>query len=689
MPTYTTQDIRNIALAGHAGSGKTTLAEALLNKAGAIHHLGAVTKGTTVSDYTDEEKHRGHSIYTAITHCDYQGKHINLLDTPGYPDFIGQAFLTLPAVETVAVVINASTGVESNARKIMERATARKLCRMIVVNKIDHPEIAGGDFASLVEQIQTAFGRECIPINLPTSGGKGVVDCFFNAAEGDSELGSVRDAHKRIVEQVVEVDEELMMTYLDQGDVKPEQLHEPFEKALRDGHLIPICFASGGTGVGVPELLDVFVKLAPNPLEGNPRPFIRGDDVLHELHAQPDPKKHVIAHVFQVSIDPFVGKLAAFRVHQGTVTPQTQLYIGDPRAGESKKPFKVSHLFKFQGKEHVEVDAAIPGDICAVAKVEEIHRGAVLHDSHDEDHIRYLHKAYPEPMYGLAVALKSRNDEAKFHDAVARLLEEDPTFKVVRDASTHETVFYGIGELHLRIILDRLKSRSRIEVDTKPPKIAYRETVSSKAEGHHRHKKQTGGAGQFGEVYLRVVPLERGKGFEFVDDTFGGNPPKQYLPAIEKGVRQVIETGAVAGYPLQDVRVEVYDGKHHDVDSKEIAFVTAGRKAFIDAVQKARPVVLEPIVNLEVTVPQQYMGDITGDLSGKRGRIMGTDMLGDGQAVIKASVPLSEVSNYQNQLKSVTGGQGNFAMELSHYDPVPPHLQQQIVAAYKPRAEEE
>jgi elongation factor G len=324
-----------------------------------------------------------------------------------------------------------------------------------------------------------------------------------------------------------------------------------------------------------------------------------------------------------------------------------------------------------------------------VAKVEEIHRGAVLHDSHDEDHIRYLHKAYPEPMYGLAISLKSRNDETKFHDALVKLLEEDPTFKVVRDSSTHETVFYGMGELHLRIILERLKNRFRVDVDTKPPKIAYRETVSNKAEGHHRHKKQTGGAGQFGEVYLRVVPLERGKGFEFVDDTFGGNPPKQYLPAIEKGVRQVLETGAVAGYPLQDVRVEVYDGKHHDVDSKEIAFVTAGRKAFIDAVQKARPVVLEPIVNLEVTVPHRYMGDITGDLSGKRGRIMGTDMLGDGQAVIKASVPLSEVSNYQNQLKSVTGGQGSFAMELSHYDPVPPHLQQQIVSAYKPKADEE
>ncbi len=687
MPSYTTTDIRNIALVGHGGAGKTTLAEALLLKSGAIHAPGSVERGTTVTDHSDEEKTHGHSIFTSIAHCDFQGKHINLIDTPGYPDFIGQAFLALPAIETVAVVINATAGVEPNARRVMERAGARKLCRMIVVNKIDAENL---DFAELIEQIQSAFGKECIPINLPTADGKGVVDCFFRAdGSTPTALGSSSEAHQRIVEQVVEVDEKLMELYLEQGDVKPDQLHEPFEKALREGHLIPVCFTSATRDVGVQELLEIIVKLAPNPLEGNPRPFIRGDDVLHELHAEPDPKKHVIAHVFQVTIDPFVGKLAAFRVHQGTVTTQTQLYVGDPRAGESKKPFKVGHLFKFQGKQHAEVDAAIPGDIAAVAKVDDIHRGAVLHDSHDEDHIRYLHKAYPEPMYGLAVTAKSRGDEQKIGDALHKLLEEDPTLRVVRDNSTHETIIYGMGEMHLRIILERLKKRFHVEVDTKPPKIAYRETITAKAEGHHRHKKQTGGAGQFGEVYLRVEPLARGSGFQYVDDTFGGSIPRQFIPAIEKGVRQVLETGAIAGYPLQDVRVSVYDGKYHDVDSKEIAFITAGRRAFIDAVQKARPVVLEPCVNIEVTVPSRYMGDITGDLSGKRGRIQGTDMLGGDMAVVKAMVPLSEVTNYQNQLKSVTGGQGSFSMELSHYDPVPPQIQQQIVSAYKPKAEED
>ena len=692
MPNYTTADIRNIALVGHGGSGKTSLAEALLFAAGAIHHIGLVEKGQTVSDFTPEEIAHGHSLFTAMAHLDFQGRHINLIDTPGYPDFVGQAFLALPAVETVAIVINAATGIESNARRLWERATARKLCRMIVINKIDHENV---DLPKLVNQLRETFGKECLPINLPSGGGKAVVDCFFNPA-GASDFGSVAEAHRALVEQVVEVDEDLMALYLEQGDsIKPEQLHEPFERALREGHLAPICFTSARrhdspeTAVGVKELLEVFVKLAPSPLEGNPRPFIRGEEVESELHPQPDPRKHVLAHVFQVTVDPFVGKLGAFRVHQGTITTQSQLYIGDPKQGESKKPFKVGHLFTFQGKEHLEVDSAIPGDIVAVAKIEEIHRGAVLHDSHEEDRIRYLPKPYPEPMYGLAITAKRRGEEQKIAEALAKVQEEDPTFKVTRDPSTHETIIYGMGELHLRVALEKMKNRFHVDVDTKPPKIAYRETITAKAEGHHRHKKQTGGAGQFGEVYLRVEPLERGAGFVYEDATFGGSIPKQYIPAIEKGVRLVLETGAIAGYPLQDVKVSVTDGKYHDVDSKEIAFVTAGKKAFIDAITKARPAVLEPIVKMEITVPQQYMGDIAGDLSGKRGRILGTDVLAGDLAVIRAVVPLAEVSNYQNQLKSVTGGQGSYTMEFSHYDPVPPFIQQQIAAQYKPKAEEE
>jgi len=350
---------------------------------------------------------------------------------------------------------------------------------------------------------------------------------------------------------------------------------------------------------------------------------------------------------------------------------------------------KVGHLYKIHGKDHNEIEAAIPGDIAALMKVDEAQYDLVLHDAQDQPHIHLKPLHLPEPMFGLAIEAKKRGDEQKIADALNKVKEEDPTFRVRRDPVTHETVISGVGELHLRVILEKLKDRYGVEVDTKPPKIAYRETIRGKSQGHHRHKKQTGGAGQFGEVYLRIEPLERDSGFEFSDDTFGGSIPQQFIPAVEKGVRQVLETGAIAGYPLQDIKVSVYDGKHHPVDSKEVAFVAAGKKAFLDAIHKAKPTILEPCVNIEVTVPNQNMGDITSDLSGKRGRIQGTDMLPGDQTVIRAVVPLAEVMNYQNQLKSVTGGQGSFSMEFSHYEPVPSNIQQQITSAYKPHEEED
>lgn len=682
MPKYTTADIRNIALVGHGGAGKTSLVEALLHKAGVIGHIGEVEKGSTVCDFEAEEKHHGHSLSPAIVHADHKGKHINLVDTPGYPDFMGQALCALPAVETVAVVIDAHAGIEMMTRRMMERAADRKLCRMIIINKIDADNV---DLPALLSQVQETFGKECLPINLPTGGGSDVVDVFDHGS-GDVDFSSAADAHTAIVDQIVEVDEELAMAYLDGEEVTAEQLHTAFEASLRSGHLVPILFASAKTGAGIEDMLHIFADLAPNPLEGNPRPFIKGEgDDGEEFHADAScADSHALAHVFKVTIDPFVGRLSIFRVHQGTVTKDSQLYIGN-----AKKPFKVGHLFKLQGKDHVECDAGIPGDICAVAKVDEIEFDAVLHDSHDEDHIHLRSLGFPMPMHGLAITAKSRGDEAKIGKAIAALEAEDPCFQIERDAITHETVIRGLGDLHMRICLEKMKERYNVEVDTTPPKIAYRESISMPAEGHHRHKKQTGGAGQFGEVYLRIEPLERGAGFEFSNDIFGGAIPGQFLPAIEKGIRKVLQEGAVAGYPLQDVKVSVYDGKHHPVDSKEVAFVTAGKRAFIDAVSKAKPVLLEPIVDLEITVPDANMGDIAGDLSGKRGRIQGQDPVPGGMINIKAQAPLAELGNYQSQLKSVTGGLGSYTMEFSHYDPVPPNVQQQIVARYKPKEEEE
>ena len=677
MPHYTTENICNLALIGQSGSGKTTLVEALLHQSGTIASPGKVESGNTVGDSDPLEKEYQHSLSAAIVSIDQAGKHINIIDTPGYPDLMGLSLSTLVAVETAAVVINATAGIELVTRRMLERAAQQQLCRMIIINKIDSPEL---NLSQLLTDIKTTFGDECLPINLPTDNGNQVVDCFFNS-QGESDLGSVADAHTQIIDQVVEVDEQLMEIYLEQGEeLTPEQLHEPFEKALREGHLIPICFVSARTGVGIRELLDVFTRLIPSPLEGNPRPFLKGEAAnATAFTTEPDPNQHVIAHVFKVTADPFVGKLGVFRIHQGTITKDSQLYVGDAR-----KPFKVGHLFKLQGKQQLEIDQGIPGDICAVAKVDAIHFDAVLHDSHDEDQIHIKPLDFPAPMYGLAVATKRQGDEQKIGLTLQKLAAEDPCLILEHNASLNQTVLRGLGEFHLRITLERMLKQYNVEVETQPPKIPYRETISLLAEGHHRHKKQTGGAGQFGEVFLRVEPLPRGAGFEFVDAIVGGVIPSVYIPAIQKGIQQVLDSGAIAGYPLQDLKVTVHDGKYHSVDSKEIAFVAAGRKAFLDAISKAKPLVLEPIVQAEITVPDENMGTITGDLASKRGRIQGTDVRPPHMVCVKAEVPLSELRNYPTELKSVTGGHGFFNMEFSHYEPVPAPIQQQLVAEYKP-----
>jgi len=676
MADYTTGEIRNLALVGTGGSGKTTLVEALLHRAGTIATPGAIERGTTVCDVEPEEKEHGHSLTAAVAHCDFQGVHANLIDTPGYPDFIGHALGALEAVETAAVVVDAHTGIDRVTRRMLERAGERKLCRLIIVNKIDGE---GAALPGLLAQLQQEFGREVLPINLPAAGGTQVVDCFFTPS-GEADFSSVAAAHEALIDQVVEVDEALMELYLEQGEeLTPEQLHDPFEEALREGHLIPVCFVSARTGAGVAELLNIIVKLMPNPAEGNPPPFYIGEENPREFRAVPDPDQHVLAHVFKVTSDPFAGKLAIFRIYQGTVTKETQLYVGAAR-----KAFKVGHLFKLQGKEHVEIARGIPGDICAVAKIEEIHFHDVLHDAQEDGHVHLKPMAFPEPMLGLAIEPKNRTDDQKVGKALAALTTEDPTLRVERSTSTHETVLRGIGDLHLRVVLEKMKNRYNAEVDTHPPSIAYRETITAPAEGHHRHKKQTGGAGQFGEVYLRIEPLPRGGGFEFVDKVVGGVIPGQYIPAVEKGVRQVLATGVIAGFPLQDIRVTVYDGKHHPVDSKEIAFVTAAKKAFRDAITKARPVLLEPIVRVTVNCPDSAMGDVSGDLAGKRAQINGTDTLSGGMLAITGNVPLSELNGYQSRLKGMTGGHGSFAMELSHYEAVPVGVQQEIVARHQP-----
>ena len=675
--------IRTLALVGQAGSGKTTLAEALLAAAGALAAPGSIERGNTVCDYVPLEKQLGHSLKLAVASFSFEETRIHLLDTPGYPDFLGHSLPALAAVETAAVVINAQNGAEMMTGRFMQWAAKRGLDRLVIVNKIDADNV---DLEGLLGRIQAAFGKECLPLNLPAGGRSRVSDCFF-APSGDADFSSVAEAHRRLIDQVVEVDEKLMESYLEKGEVTPEELHEPLERALREGHLIPVVFTSAKTGAGVAELLDIIARLLPNPTEGNPPAYVStpaGGGEPSELVPIPDPGRHVLAHVFKIEIDAYVGRLAVFRVHQGRLTPGTQLYIG-----EGRKPIKPGHLFMLRGKTQTEVGEALPGDICAIAKIDDIEFDHILHDSPEDAHVHARPLELPTPVFGLAVSPRKRGDEQKVSDVLHRILAEDPCFRIEHNAQANETVMRGLGEIHLKAVLEKMSTQYKIELDTRPPAIPFRETIASRADGHNRHKKQTGGAGQFGEVFLKVEPLPRGKGFEFVDSVKGGAIPNQFIPAVEKGVRAVLHSGYVAGYPLQDVRVTVYDGKSHPVDSKEVAFVSAGRKAFLDALAKARPVVLEPIVNVQITAPEAKMGDITGELSGHRGHIKGSDTPRPGLVQILAQAPLAEMEHFPARLKSITAGHGSYSLEFSHYEPAPAQLQQKLVAAHRPAAAED
>jgi elongation factor G len=679
--------IRTIALVGQAGAGKTSLAEALLAQAGAIPAPGSVERGTTVCDYSAIEKELQHSLKLAVATFPVKDNgeevRVHLLDTPGYPDFLGHALPALAAVETAAIVINAQNGIEMMTGRLMQAAQKRGLDRIVVVNKIDADNV---DCEELLERIQQAFGKECLPLNLPAANRTKVSDCFF-APSGEADFSSVEEAHRRLIDQVVEVDEKLMEKYLEKGEVTPDELHEPLERALREGHLIPVVFTSAKSGAGVAELLDVIVKLLPNPTEGNAPVYEMtpsGGGEPKPLTPVPDPGKHALAHVFKIEIDPYIGRIAVFRVHQGRLTSNMQLYIG-----EGRKPIKPGHLYMLRGKTQTEVHEAIPGDICAIAKVDDIRFDHILHDSAEDAHVHARPLEMPTSVFGLAVMPKKRGDEQKVSDVLHKIAAEDPCFRIEHNAQANETVMRGLGEIHLKTVLNKMAAQYKLELDTKPPSIPFRETIAARAEGHCRHKKQTGGAGQFGEVYLRVEPLGRGKGFEFVDAVKGGAIPNQFIPSVEKGVRSVLDTGFVAGYPLQDVRVTVYDGKSHPVDSKDVAFMSAGRKAFLDALAKARPIVLEPIVNVEIFAPDEKMGDIAGELSGHRGQIKGSDTPRPGLVQISAQAPLSELEHFPARLKSITAGHGSYSLEFSHYDPAPPQLQQKLVAAHKPHAEVE
>ncbi|AXX62685.1 elongation factor G [Vibrio vulnificus] len=661
--------IRNIAFVGQSGSGKTTLIEKLLFACDATTHLGSIEKGDTVTDFDDQSIQYQHSIEATPVALSWQKHRLNIIDTPGLSELLGRSLSVFPAVETSVLVLDPQMPLTQVTDKLFQFAQQQKKCQMIIINKLDNH---GNQLEKLLDEIQDHFGSNCLPINLPSADGNEVVDCFFEPQYQQATLlSSVEAAHETLIDQVVEVDEELMELYLEQGsELTPAQLHDPFEEALRTGHVVPICFASAQTGAGIELLLRTLAELMPMPNEGNP-PLLQKNGKMIKVNC--DTLEHAVAHVYKISVDPYMGKLAYLRVFQGEINAGSQLYVG-----ESNKAFKVGHLYQLQGKQRTEISRALAGDFCVLAKVDELEFDSIVHDSHDEDDVSLKTLHFPQPMYSLSLKPTKRGDEQKLGEVLNRIVSEDPSLRLEHRARTNETILSGQGEFHLKIALEKMASVYKLEVDTEQPSVEYFETITKPAEGQYRHKKQSGGAGQFGEVHLSVKPLERGAGFQFVNKVVGGAIPTSLIPAVEKGIHQALEEGAISNNPIRDIEVTVHDGKYHSVDSKEIAFVIAGKKAFLDAVKKADPIVLEPIVQLELTIPTNNVGDVTGDLSGNRGLIEGTEPQANNLTLIKGKSPLNELQDYARKLRALTGGEGSFNMSLSHYEPAPPAVQKRV-----------
>ena len=695
MKVYDAPNVRNVAIVGHGGCGKTSLASALLFDAGAVNRLGRVDDGTTVTDFDPDEIERKISLLAALAFAEWKKAKINLIDAPGYANFLSEARSALRVADAAVVVVDAVAGVEVQTEKVWGSAAEGGLARLIVVNRMDRDNAS---FERALENIQKAFGRAVVPLGVPVGEGKafkGIVDLvsaraqlYGDDASGKMQPGEVPAAQQetakawreKLVEMVAESNEELMEEFFEKGTLSEEQLAKGLRHAVGAGRIYPVLPASSLLNVGVHAILDAVVDLLPSPAD---RGFATGIGAAKaEVTRQPTADAPLSAFVWKTLVDPHAGRISLFRVYSGSLKSDSAIHNATRDAAE-----RIGSLLLLQGKTQTTVPEIQAGDIGAVAKLKDTQTGDTLADKANP--IVYPPVVFPEPATTFAIEPKTRGDEDKISTALQRLQEEDPVLRVSRDAQTHEMLLSGMGQLHIEVVVARLRKRYKVEVNLKKPKIPYRETISAKAQGHYRHKKQTGGAGQFGEVYLRVEPMDRGGGYEFVDEIFGGSIPGQFVPAVEKGVRETMGGGVVAGYPLQDVRVIVYDGKSHPVDSKEVAFRIAGRYAMRDAISNARPVILEPIVTLEIVVPSDKMGDITGDLNGRRGRIIAVDTLPGNFSVIKAQAPLSEVTQYNSQLRSVTGGQGSYMMEFSHYEPVPGNVQQQIVAASQKKVVEE
>ena len=688
------ETIRNIVLCGHGSSGKTTMADNFLALTETVSSRPSVDDGTSIGDFDPAEKQHKYSIEAALTNFQHAGKHFNVFDTPGYPDFIGQFIGSLQAADTALIVVNAHSGIEVNTRRVFKEAGRTNVGRMIVINKMDDENI---DFPSLIGNIREMWGKQCVLLNVPVGQGsdfKGVVSTLNVPTDTAGALMDPAEISEPLIESIIEADDAVMERYFEGQMPTEAELAELTVRSVRDGSLIPIVCCSSKTQVGLSELLDAVAQCGLSPVD-----TIRTDVLGKKITADPDGE--LVASVVRTRIDPFVQKLSFLRVLSGTLTRDQTVACSTAR-----KEIKMGQLLKVQGETMEPIESAGPGDIVAVAKMDELHTGSVLGKT-NLNPVRF-----PMPMVGLAVSPKSRGDETKLSGALHKVVEEDPTFTLDRDAQTKELVMHGMSELHLNIIQERLVRRDKLEIDTKQPRIAFRETIQVSAEGSYRHKKQSGGRGQFGEVHIRMSPLPRGTAIEeyavksnfnsiksyhydekanflWVDSVVGGVIPGNFMPAIGKGFAERVDGGVVAGYPVQDVCIEVHFGKHHPVDSSEAAFKMAAKHAFKEVFEKAKPGLLEPVVQMDITVPESQVGDVYSDMSSRGGRVGGSDSAGGKFTTVHVEVPLREVTTYSRTLSSMTGGLGSFNMEFSHYEVMPGNVMQEVISKSELKEEEE